>query len=96
MLGKLGELKTNSVALHGGKNPASYERLETDGSKEVFAFKREKAGEVIYYVANFSEEKTSITLPMNGVFTEHMTGKLIEIAGKELELKAWEYLILKP
>src|SRR5690606_39244742 len=44
VLVKLGDLKNNSTALHGGKNAADYERITTSANEKVLAFKRGKHG----------------------------------------------------
>ena len=65
---KLGKLKNNDPALNGGKHAASYTRLKTSDEKKVLAFKREKDGSQVYYIANFTDKPVSFKVDLDGEF----------------------------
>ena len=93
VLEKLGQLKANDPALHGGKNAASYERIYT-GNETVLAFKRSKAGKTVIYVANLSEAPVEVNLPdVEGEFLDYMVDSKITI-DKVLTLDAKAYKLL--
>ena len=95
LLEKLGELKNNNVALHGGKEAADYSNVETSSEEQVLAFKREKNGEVLYYIANMTAEPVSFTAEMKGDFQDYMNASDISISeSEEMQFKPWEYKIL--
>ncbi|APG59185.1 alpha-amylase family glycosyl hydrolase [Christiangramia salexigens] len=95
ILEKLGELKANNPALHGGKDAASYTAVKTSADKKILAYKREKAGAVIYYVANMSDKPVSFSTEIEGTFKDYIPGAEIKIAkDQKLEFKPWEYKIL--
>ncbi|MDX1762014.1 MAG: alpha-amylase family glycosyl hydrolase [Christiangramia sp.] len=95
ILEKLGELKNNNVALNGGKEAASYTDIKTSAEEKVLAFKREKNGEVIYYVANMTEKPVSFTAEMDGDFTDYMNDTELSITqDQEMQFEPWEYKIL--
>lgn len=94
VLEKLGQLKVETPALHGGKNAASYERINT-GSEAVLAFKRSKANKTVIYVSNFSDKTVEAKLPeIKGEFLDYMSNTKMSLTGNNLELKPWEYKIL--
>ena len=93
VLEKLGQLKADNPALHGGKEAASYERIDT-GNEAVLAFKRSKDGKTVIYVANFSDETVQATLPyVKGEYLDYMSNTKMLIVGL-IELKANGYKIL--
>ena len=97
LMEKLGSLKSNNPALHGGKNAASYTEVNTSAEEKVLAFKREKDGEVLYYIANMTGEPVSFTAEMEGYFTDYIKNSDISISqDQELQFSAWEYKILLP
>ena len=92
---KLGALKTNSVALHGGKVKASYLRLTTSNDTSILAFVREKDGKKVIYVANLSKKPITFTLPVEGNFADYMSGEKVILAKDQSHsFKPWEYKIL--
>lgn len=92
---KLGALKNDNPALNGGKNPAVYKRVNTSLDGNILAFEREKDGKKVIYIANLSKDKQSFTLPVEGTFTNYMTGEKIALAkGQKHEFKPWQYIIL--
>ena len=93
---KLGELKSNSKALHGGKNAADYNRLKTSADSKVLAFERSKGGERLVYIANMTDQPVSFKLDLDGAFTNYMQSGETEITPEtEFQFKPWEYRILR-
>ena len=93
LLEKLGKLKQTNSALHGGKNAASYTRIET-GDKNVLVFKRSKNGSTVIFMANMSDKEQVVENVFKGSFLDYMTGAKIDFTAKTITLKAWEYKIL--
>ena len=95
LLEKLGTLKNSNPALNGGKDAADYSHINTSAEEKVLAFKREKNGEVIYYVANMSKEPVSFTVEIEGDFEDYMNGSDLTISkDQEMQFDPWEYKIL--
>lgn len=92
---KLGKLKNENIALHGGKNAASYERIKTSADDKVLAFKREKENNKVIFVANMTKEPVKFTPEYEGEFKEYLSGESIKgTKGQEYNLDPWQYLIL--
>jgi glycosidase len=92
---KLGKLKSENPALHGGKNPASYKRIATSDDKSILAFEREKNGKKIIFIANLSKTPKQFTVPIEGEFTDYMSGqKRTVIKNQKQDFKPWQYLLL--
>ncbi|MEW7290548.1 alpha-amylase family glycosyl hydrolase [Aquimarina sp. 2304DJ70-9] len=92
---KLGKLKNNNPALHGGKNAASYTRVTTSEDKKVLAFKREKEGNSILFVANMTKNPVKFNAEYDGKYKDYLTGEVVERKqGQEYELTPWQYQIL--
>lgn len=92
---RLGTLKNNNVALNGGKNPASYNRIKTSDDTNILAFQREKDGKKVWYIANLSGSSKTFTLPVAGTFTNYMTGEEVTLSNNQQhEFNAWQYYIL--
>ncbi len=92
---KLGKLKNNNPALNGGKNAASYTRIKTSENNKILAFKREKEGNKVIFVANMTKDTVTFTAAYSGKFTDYFSGKKYE--GKTDQnhgLAPWQYLIL--
>ena len=85
----------NNAALAAGENVAPVVYLESV-DENVLAFSREKEGNKVFCIFNFSAEPTTIT------FDESVAGeydcvcgqKFNVVAGEQLELGAWEYKLL--
>ena len=91
---KLGKLKSENIALNGGKSKASYTRIKTD-NENVLAFKREKNGKKVYYIANLSAESVNVKIDLNGNFTNYMAGKSMGINSNQVySVLPWQYYIL--
>jgi len=93
LLEKLGKLKNTNSALHGGKHPASYKRVETNNDN-VLVFERSKSGSKITFIANFSDKVQTVNNVLNAKFLDYMTNLNIEFKDEILTLKPWEYKIL--
>jgi glycosidase len=92
---KLGQLKNENPALNGGKNPASYKRIQTNDDTKILAFEREKDGKKIIYIANLSNQTIETKIQLKGDFTDYMSGNKIQFrSDSPIGLKAWQYLIL--
>jgi len=95
LLEKLGALKNTNTALHGGKNAASYTKLQTSKGDQVLAFKREKDGKQVYYIGNLSKEPVITTIELAGNFTNHINGDTIIFReGQDVALQPWQYMVL--
>lgn len=91
---KLGKLKTENIALNGGKSKAKYARIKTD-NENVLAFKREKNGKKVYYIANLSAESVNVKIGLNGKFTNYMIDKPMGISNNQVySILPWQYYIL--
>ena len=94
MLEKLGQLKTENKALHGGKDAAKISILETSKPNAIIAFKREKAEDQLVYLANVSNNPITFTVQLEGVYVDEMTGKEITLVkDQEHTLKGNQYVI---
>ena len=92
---KLGKLKTENIALNGGKNPAKYTRIKTSSDTKILAFAREKEGKKVYYIANLTKEPQEFSLELQGAFTDYMPKAKIDLkASQKHSFKPWEYKIL--
>ena len=95
LLEKLGQLKNSNVALNGSKDAASYADVKTSADDKVLAFKREKDGVVLYYVANMTDKPVKFTAEMDGEFTNYIDDSNLSVAkDQKLEFGPWEYKIL--
>lgn len=90
LLERLGQLKTSSPALHGGKKAASYERLDS-GNSNVLTFQRAKEGQTVTFVGNFSDENQSISNPSQGVL--NYFSQTIQ-SSEIINLEPWGFKIL--
>lgn len=92
---KLGALKNNNTALHGGKNPASYTRINTNDDKKILAFSRTKENQTVIFIGNLSKDNTKVIINLDGTYTDYMSSSEFKLADdKTLDLKPWEYKIL--
>ncbi|WP_339846637.1 alpha-amylase family glycosyl hydrolase [uncultured Dokdonia sp.] len=96
LLKKLGELKNNRKSLHGGKTKASLIKLEAS-NPEILTFGREKEGDQLLFIGNFSSSLITTKIPLSGAYVNALTGEDVAISGtQEIPLKAWEFYILSP
>jgi 1,4-alpha-glucan branching enzyme len=92
---KLGALKTNNQALNGAKKAASYQRLKTSNDENIIAFKRSKQDDQLFYIANFSSNPQSFSLPLSGQFEDVLAEETIEFKTEQIHnFEPWEYKIL--
>ncbi|WP_298417382.1 alpha-amylase family glycosyl hydrolase [uncultured Kordia sp.] len=95
VLEKLGALKNTHIALHGGKNAASYTKISTSVADNVLAFKREKDGKSVYYIGNLSKDAISTKIDLVGNFSNYMEGGTVTFTKEqEIALQPWQYFIL--
>ena len=93
---KLGKLKNEHLALHGGKNPASYRRIKTSTDDKILAFERQKENQSIRFIGNMTNEKVTFTIDKEkGVFYNYFDQQKFEfLPEKKYTLKPWEYFVL--
>jgi alpha-amylase len=92
---KLGELKNNNVALNGGKNPATYKKINTSNDDKILAFVREKNDKKVIFVGNLNKDKTDFSLNLEGNYLDYMSGKNIKLSkNQKMNFASWEYKIL--
>lgn len=92
---KLGKLKTENEALHGGKVKASYTRILTSADANILAFERAKNNKKVIFISNLSKTAKQFTLPVEGEFTDYMTGQKITFSkNQKHSFKPWQYYIL--
>ncbi len=93
----LNNLKTDNVALWNGEFGGQMKRVSTSDDKSVFAFVREKDGNMVFTIVNLTGKKMAVKLEgedFGGEYLELFTGdKNIFDAGKEISLGAWDYRI---
>lgn len=95
ILERLGQLKNESAALHGGKEAADYNRLQTSADEQVLAFERSKNGEKLIYIANLSDEPVSFNLELQGNLPLYMGKEDFENEKEgNFNFEPWEYVIL--
>ena len=92
---KLGKLKNENHALHGGKDAAAYLRIKTSDDDKVLAFEREKHGNSVVFIGNMSKDANKVTIEKEGTYTDYMSGNTFELKkDQDLDLKPWAYHIL--
>jgi hypothetical protein len=89
----LNALKKKNKALWNGEHGGLSTRINT--SDHVYAFKREKDGDVLIGVFNLSgkPQKTKLTMPLEGMNLVFSDTKMDLQADQEMELQPWEYFI---
>ena len=92
---KLGELKNSNKALNGGKNPASYDKINSSDNKNILIFSREKEGNKVTFMANLSNKEVTFKANTEGEFIDFFTNEKFAISKeKSMTFKPWEYKIL--
>ncbi len=95
LLEKLGKLKNENKALHGAKEAGSYKKIETSEEEKVLAFKREKDGAELIYMANISDGEITFSSEIEGEFQDYLASENRNFnSEKEITLAPFEYLIL--
>jgi glycosidase len=95
LLAKLGDLKNNHIAFHGGKKGAAYQRIETNND-HILIFKRTKGKEEVYFVGNLSEQTQKFSANLDGISYDLLAQKNIDFVSQNMELTPWEYYLLSP
>ena len=93
LLKKLGDLKNNHPAFHGGKVAASYERLSTE-NENVLAFKRSKDESEVYFIGNLSNQNQTFLLNIEGDYENLLLNKNIVFKQDQLKLAPWNYYLV--
>lgn len=95
---KLFHLKKKNQALWNGVNGGEIIRLDTSNGKNIYSFIREKKGDKVVAIFNFSPLKQTFTIKsslLEGSYINLFTEEKIEFEGKEVfELNGWNYLVL--
>lgn len=95
LLEKLGQLKVVSPALHGAKEAADYNRLQTSADEQVLAFERTKEGEKVVYVANLSDRPVNFNLELDESLQTYVGKTDFQVQqNQEYSFGPWEYVIL--
>lgn len=93
----LNELKHRNPALAAGEKGGAPVELATTNPQQVFAFSREKDGNRVISVFNFSSRPAEVKVTFNGMsgaYLETMTGRAAILEAEEEYLLApWEYII---
>lgn len=94
-LARLGQLKTENTAMHGGKNSADMTPVVSAHPQQVLAFKRSKENSELVYLANMSDEVIETTLELEGSYQPFGQEDPVVISPqKTITLQPWEYRIL--
>ncbi len=97
---KLFALKHRNQALWNGRRGGVMVRLNNDQPTRVISFAREKNGDRVLAIFNFSDTPVAFTLysePYTGKYQELFSGAAYELHGADgLSLDAWGYLVLTP
>ena len=93
LLEKLGELKNTNLALNGGKEKANFKVI--DAGEKIFALERFKNDKTILFIANFSDESTKISISRKGEYKEFLSDKIVEFNGNDgtIDLSPYQYKI---
>ena len=91
---KLGKIKNEIDALHGGKNKATYKRIPAT-NENVLVFERMKNGKKVIYLANLSAKPVSVSMPITGQYKDVMNEKMMDLNPTQvLSMLPWQYYIL--
>ncbi len=95
---KLFALKHKNQALWNGKFGGEMIRVFNDRPNQIISFFREKNGDKVLPIINFSNKPVSVKLQTkneNGTYKELFTKKEYELSGNDIfNLKPWGYLVL--
>jgi 1,4-alpha-glucan branching enzyme len=91
-------LKHKNQALWNGEWGGEMVRIYNDQMDKVISFSREKNGDMVLPVINYSDKPTTVTLKSKyyaGTYQELFSGKEYVLTGDDkFTLKPWEYLVL--
>ena len=91
----LGKLKNENIALHGGKNKASYTRINTSSDDNILAFERQKEGEKIIFIGNFSKKSQEFSVEIEGNLKKLYSNVNFSIINyKKMQLEPFEFVVL--
>jgi glycosidase len=93
---KLGELKNTDPALNGAANAAAYERLKSP--KGIYAIKRMKDGDELYFVANMTSKPKTVTMDMmpEGEYQNLIEESTMSIkVSQPVELQPWQWMFIE-
>ncbi len=95
---KLFALKHNNQALWNGGWGGVMSRVYNDKMDKIISFSREKNGNRVIPIINFSDQSVTVKLKskyLTGSYTEYFSGTKYELKGDdELTVGAWGYLVL--
>jgi glycosidase len=95
VLEKLSAIKRNLTALHGSKDAAGFQLIETNQREAVIAFKRFKEASELVYLANFSNAVVHVNVQHTGTYANAMNQALVQLDPEAtIELAAGDYLVL--
>lgn len=98
MYKKLFKLKHENQALWNGSWGGRMDRIVNNKPQQVLSFVREKNGDKVIVVINYSSRQVKVTLQTESHTGDHreiFTDKTITLIGNDsFILKAWEYLVL--
>ncbi|MCB2218843.1 MAG: alpha-glucosidase C-terminal domain-containing protein [Bacteroidetes bacterium] len=96
---KLFDLKHHNQALWNGTYGGTMIRINNDKPNQVISFSREKNGDKVIAIFNFSDQEVCTKLQSNchiGVYSDTFTGIPKELYGDDLiTLRPWGYLLLE-
>lgn len=94
---KLFHLKRKNQALWNGRHGGDIVRLKTNNDKNIYSFSREKNGDRVIAIFNFSPAKQTVILnssPVAGNYTNLFTESTLELKEEQtFELDSWGYLV---
>ncbi|WP_294240715.1 alpha-amylase family glycosyl hydrolase [uncultured Chryseobacterium sp.] len=98
MYEKLFTLKHNNQALWNGKWGGEMERVTNDKMNKILSFYREKNGDAVLTVINFSDQEAEVKLDskyLRNSYRELFSGSPFIISQDKtpLKLKAWDYMV---
>lgn len=93
LLVKLGKLKNTNPALNGGKEAASYKKIETN-NKAVLVFKRSKNGKKVTFIGNMSNQEQTLDNILTSKYLDYIRDKEVKFTTETITLKPWEFKIL--
>ena len=70
--------------------------ISLNNDENVYAWKREKDGNTVIGITNFSASKQQAPIKdksVYGTYTDYFTGQQYELGEGGLELEPWQYLI---
>ena len=95
LLEKLGSLKNTNTALDGGKDAAKYSRINSSNNETVLAFRREKGGSELVYIANLTNQPAEFSLDIAGDYQNALKDERGVLSRDTIyRFDPWEYFLL--